>query len=349
MPRAPVVLADLRDDDRHDTGPYHPERPSRLDAVRKGIEAAGLHDAVAHVEPVEASIEQLSLAHDVEYVEALRRFVASGGGNLDLDTVASPGSWRTALLAAGAGLAVIDALRDGAGGAGFVAVRPPGHHATATHAMGFCLFNNVAIGAAALVEAGERVAIVDWDVHHGNGTEAIFWDNPRVLYVSLHQAPAYPGTGHARHVGGPNALGLTLNVPLPPRSTGAAMRVAFDELVAPAIAQFGPTWVLVSAGFDAHRDDPLADLRWSAADYAHLTRQVMSFVPSGRVVAYLEGGYDLDALARSAGATIAALAGEDWCPEPASNGGPVHEIAAVARERDEAIERGGDASGSGSR
>jgi acetoin utilization deacetylase AcuC-like enzyme len=206
--------------------------------------------------------------------------------------------------------------------------------------MGFCLINNVAVGAATLAEAGERVLIVDWDVHHGNGTQDIFWDDSRVLYVSTHQSPAYPGTGSAIDTGGPNARGLTVNVPLPPGSAGDAALVAFDEIADPVIEAFDPTWVLISAGFDAHRDDPLADLVWSAGDYAALTRRVAGYAPRpGRVVAYLEGGYDLRALGLSAGATVAALAGSTWAPEPPTSGGPGRPaVAAVKRLRERALE-----------
>jgi len=340
--RVPLLVADLGDLDQHDTGSHHPERPARLRAVRRGIEAAGLRDAIKPLEPVEATMEALSLAHDEGYVRALERFIRAGGGNLDPDTVTSEGSWRTALLAAGSGLAAIEALQRGEADAAFVAVRPPGHHATSTRAMGFCLLNNVAVSAAALAAQGERVVVVDWDVHHGNGTEQIFWDDPRVLYVSTHQSPAYPGTGRAGDVGGGDALGLTVNVPLPPGSRGDALRAALDDIIEPAIDAFGPTWVLISAGFDAHRDDPLADLEWTAGDYAHVAARIASFAPApGRVVAFLEGGYDLDALSYGVGATLAALVGQHWSPEPESSGGPGREVvAAVARARELAIEKG---------
>src|SRR5262249_41743478 len=158
------------------------------------------------------------------------------------------------------------------------------HHAVATRGQGFCLFNNVAVAAAALVERGERVLVVDWDVHHGNGTQDVFWDDPRVLFVSTHQYPAYPGTGRADEVGGARARGLTLNFPLPPGATGDAALAALDDVIAPTAEQFAPTWVLISAGFDAHRADPLADLRWTAGDYAALTARVMELAPApGRI------------------------------------------------------------------
>ena len=180
---------------------------------------------------------------------------------MDPDTIAVPGSWDTALLAAGGGLAVIECLYEGAGDFGFVAARPPGHHASASKSMGFCLLNNIAVSAALLAERGERVLIVDWDVHHGNGTEDIFWDDRRVLYVSTHQSRLYPGTGAADETGGPNAQGLNVNVPLPSGATGDVVRRALEKVAGPVVERFGPTWVLVSAGFDAHRADPLASLR----------------------------------------------------------------------------------------
>ena len=179
--RAPVLLVDIRSIDGHDSGPHHPERPERLGAIEAGIEEAGLRDAVHRLASVEATTDQLALVHTESYLRALEQFVHGGGRALDPDTIVGPGSWSTALHAAGGGLAAIDALRRGEGDAAFVAVRPPGHHATSTRAMGFCLINHVAVGAAALAEAGERVAVIDFDVHHGNGTEEIFWDDPRVL------------------------------------------------------------------------------------------------------------------------------------------------------------------------
>jgi acetoin utilization deacetylase AcuC-like enzyme len=337
---ARLLFATVEPVDHHDTGEGHPEHQGRLAAVARGITAADLGDAVTSIEGRAALDEELTLVHDARYVEALSRFAASGGGNLDPDTPVSRGSWLTATHAVGTGLAAIEALQRGDGDAAFVALRPPGHHATRDRAMGFCLLNNVAVGAATLAEVGERVLIVDWDVHHGNGTQDIFWDDPRVLYVSTHQSPAYPGTGKATETGGVNAPGLSVNVPLPPGSAGDAALVAFDEIAAPVIDRFDPTWVLISAGFDAHRDDPLADLVWSAGDYAALTRRVAQCAPRpGRVVAYLEGGYDLRALAVSAGATVAALAGSSWAPEPPTSGEPGRAaVAAVKRLRERALE-----------
>jgi acetoin utilization deacetylase AcuC-like enzyme len=241
------------------------------------------------------------------------------------------------LLAAGAGLAAVEALDRGDGAAAFVVERPPGHHATRTRGQGFCLFNNVAVTAAALADRGERVLVVDWDVHHGNGTQDIFWDDPRVMYVSTHEWPAYPGTGRADETGGPRAPGLTLNFPLPAGATGDVAVAALTRVVEPAADAFEPTWVLVSAGFDAHERDPLADLAWSAGDYAELTRLVASFAPApGRLVAFLEGGYDLDALRHSVMATVAAMAGAPSDAGVPTTGGPGRDaVDRVARIRAE--------------
>jgi acetoin utilization deacetylase AcuC-like enzyme len=275
-----------------------------------------------------APLAALERVHLPSYVERVEHLCADGGGRLDPDTFVCPDSWDTALRSAGAGLQAVDALRTNSGGMAFVATRPPGHHALADRAMGFCVFNNVAVTAAALAAAGERVLIVDWDVHHGNGTQDIFWNDPSVLYVSTHQSPLYPGTGDAHEVGGGDAVGLTVNVPLPAGATGDVVQRALGDVAAPVIDAFGPTWVLVSAGFDAHRADPLAELALSSGDFGALARQVVGFAPQGgdgRVVVFLEGGYDLDALRSSVAMTLGALVGVDEVvvgTEAATAGGP---------------------------
>ena len=327
-----LLLAASPELDRHDSGAGHPERRARLDAALAGIDDADLRDAVIALEPRRATEDELTRVHPAPYLEALHAFCDAGGGALDPDTVAVAGSWDTALLAAGAALAAVDGLARGEADVAFVAARPPGHHALSDEPMGFCLLNNVAVAAAMLAERGERVLIVDWDVHHGNGTQAIFWDDPRVLYVSTHQWPLYPGTGRMGETGGPGAPGLTVNVPLPPRATGDVLLRAIDDVMAPVVERFAPTWVLVSAGFDAHRADPMAGLELTAGDFADMAARVQRFAPApGRLALILEGGYDLDALRLSVGASLAAVLGARFRPEAASGGGPGTEAVDAAR------------------
>lgn len=307
----------------HDAGPAHPERPARLDAVLAGIEGLALGSDVVPAEPRRATIAELSGAHEPAFIEALARFCARGGGQIDADTSVGAGSWEAALLATGAGLDAVERLRLGQAEAAFCVARPPGHHATANRAMGFCLINSIAVCAAALASDGERVVIVDWDAHHGNGTSQIFWADPRVLYVSMHQWPLYPGTGRLEEIGAGPGEGLTVNLPFPPGTTGNVYMAAFERVVAPAAAAFGATWVLVSAGFDAHRACPLTSLGLAAGDYSGLGRCSAALAAPGRCVAFLEGGYDLDAIEVSAAAFVAALAGEQHRPaEPPTAGGP---------------------------
>jgi acetoin utilization deacetylase AcuC-like enzyme len=309
--------------DLHDTGWGHPERADRMRAVEEGLTEAALADAVARGQGRPAERDELLRVHRAHYLDAVQDFIAAGGGDLDPDTHVSLGSWDAALHAAGSGLAAVDALDRGEAEAAFVAVRPPGHHATPNAAMGFCLLNNVAVTAAALADRGDRVLIVDWDVHHGNGTQDIFWDDPRVMYVSTHEWPSYPGTGRPQETGGAAAPGLNVNLPLPAGATGDVARKALDDIVAPVVQRFSPTWVLISAGYDAHRDDPLAGLQWSAGDYADLTSTVAGWAPRpGRLIAFLEGGYDLNALAHSVAATVSTMAGEPMRPERPTSGGP---------------------------
>lgn len=316
----------------HDTGEGHPERSARMKAVAKGLETSELGDALTVFEARRAERDELTRVHPANYVDALERFCRAGGGSLDPDTPVVPASFEAALRAAGAGLDAIDRLRRGEGDAAFCAVRPPGHHATPTRAMGFCLFNNVAVAAAALADAGERVLIVDYDAHHGNGTQEAFYDDARVLFVSLHQYPLYPGTGGLRERGRGDGLGSTVNFPLPAGATGDVYRRAVDEVIAPLAQRWRPTWVLLSAGFDGHRDDPITELGLTAGDYADLTRDIMGLAPAGQRLVFLEGGYDLWAVVHSTAACLGALAGESIRPEPATAGGPGGDVVdAVAR------------------
>ena len=313
--------------------PGHPERPARIGAAMQGVDDLHLGSDLLVVGAEPASVEHLVRVHTPGHLDRLERLSAAGGGAIDQDTYASHTSWHDARMAAGAGLVAVEAATAHDAPA-FVPVRPPGHHAVADRAMGFCLLNNVAVTAGALREVGERVLIVDWDVHHGNGTQDVFWDDPDVLYVSTHQWPAYPGSGRADEVGGPSGRGATVNVPLPPGATGDVVRRAFDVLVTPVVEAFSPTWVLVSAGFDAHRSDPLADLALSAGDFAALTATVAAYAPApGRLVLFLEGGYDLVALRASVAASLGQLVGADPTDEAPTSGGPGTEQVDVAAAR----------------
>ncbi|WP_200949151.1 histone deacetylase family protein [Frateuria sp. Soil773] len=294
---------------QHDPGPGHAESPSRLRAVLQALD----HDRFASLDRVEApraTREQLLRVHTPAHLE--RIFAgepADGTAALDEDTAMSPGSLEAALRAAGACVAAVDAVLQGAVARAFCAVRPPGHHATPDRAMGFCLFNNVAVAAAhALAAHGlKRVAIADFDVHHGNGTQDVFAAEPRVLFLSSHQSPLYPDSGYEDEHGAGNIV----NGCLSPGADSLEFRELWDGLLLPRLHAFRPQLVLVSAGFDAHRNDPLADLRLGAEDYAWITGRLVELArqhAGGRLVSTLEGGYDLAALAASASAHVAALA-----------------------------------------
>lgn len=294
----------------HNAGPHHPERPERLVAVMDALdqpEFAGLDRLRAPL----ATVEQLSLAHPRDYVEAILSIRPGEHeiARLDGDTSMSAGSAEAAQRAAGGAVAGVDLVMEGRADRVFVAVRPPGHHAEPQRPMGFCLFNNVAVAAHhARAQWGKRrVAVVDFDVHHGNGTQAMFFDDPDLFYASSHQSPCYPGTGDAREHG---VAGNIVNAPLPPRSDGTAFRAAWRDVILPALDRFAPELLIISAGFDAHRDDPLAQLRVETEDFAWLTTALAELANrhcGGRVVSVLEGGYDLDALAESAAAHVRAL------------------------------------------
>ena len=293
----------------HLAGPRHQERPERLGAVIDGMRVADLADAIIPLVPQAAVTDDLLRVHTKDHVHRIEQVSLVGGGRLDPDTVASAGSWNAALLAAGAGLTAVEALRAGDATSAFCAVRPPGHHATRSEAMGFCLISNVAVTAAKLADQGERVLIVDFDAHHGNGTQDVFFTDERVLFISLHQWPLYPGTGWYDEVGSGPGMGTTMNIPLPAGTTGDVYLSAFDRLIAPMAESFAPTWLIVSAGYDAHRNDPITDMALSAADYALMMQRLLGLVPPGRTVVMLEGGYDLDALSTCTAATLGALAG----------------------------------------
>jgi acetoin utilization deacetylase AcuC-like enzyme len=292
----------------HDTGAWHPERPARLEAVERGVMTCALPVLRLPPRPVERS--ELELVHRPEYIDAIDRFCRSGGGSLDPDTVAVEASWDAALLAAGAGLVAVEALEHRADATAFLAVRPPGHHATSNRAMGFCLFNNIAVTAAALRARGSRVAIVDWDVHHGNGTQDMFEADPQVIYLSIHQFPFYPGGGAVGETGAGAGAGSVVNMPLPAGTGGDVYRAAFERIVVPVLRQFGPDWILVSSGFDAHEEDPLAEQRLVASDYGFMASALATVLAPHRIVTFLEGGYHLPAITSSVAAALRGFAGQ---------------------------------------
>ncbi len=291
----------------HDPGSGHPESPLRLAAVLEAL-GADRFALLDRIEAPRATREQLARVHRQSLIAEILDAEGDPFRRLDPDTVISPGSAEAALRAAGAVCAAVDGVVHGRQRRAFCAVRPPGHHATTQTAMGFCLFNNVAVGAAHAIAAHrmQRVAIVDFDVHHGNGTQDIFWTDPQVLYASTHQWPLYPHTGAKRETGAGNVF----NVPLDPGADSAAFRAAFEDTLLPAIDRFAPELILVSAGFDAHRLDPLANLRLDEADFRWVTERLVDLSEchaGGRLVSTLEGGYSLSALRLSSAAHVAAL------------------------------------------
>jgi acetoin utilization deacetylase AcuC-like enzyme len=295
------------------TAPNHVERPARLTGIRKALQEAALWDSVIHIRPAPADEAALLRVHSPEYIARVRATAqASEIVWLDSDTYACGASWNAALLAAGGACAAVDAVMKGQVRSAFCAIRPPGHHADRNHAMGFCIFNNVAVAArhALAVHHLRRIAIIDWDVHHGNGTQAIFWRDPDVMYVSVHQSPLYPGTGAARERGAGPGKGHIHNFPLAAMSGDKELLAALDEGLKAARA-FQPDFVFISAGFDAHKDDPLGGMAVTEEGYAEATRRVRRMADdsaSGRIVSVLEGGYDEAALGRSVVAHLKALA-----------------------------------------
>ncbi|HEY0180311.1 MAG TPA: histone deacetylase family protein [Dokdonella sp.] len=292
----------------HDAGPGHPESPARLEAVLEALSAEAFA-ALPRREAPPATRAQLARVHRRDFVEDVLELAPhEGWRRLDPDTLMGPASAEAALRAAGAVCRAVDDVVAGDVPRAFCAVRPPGHHATSHAAMGFCLFNNVAAGAMQAIDVHglARVAIVDFDVHHGNGTQEIFWSEPRVLYASSHQSPLYPGSGAREETG----VGNVVNAPLRPGAGSAEFRAAYETIVLPALDAFAPELVIVSAGFDAHRLDPLANLELAADDYAWITRRLVALAERhahGRVVSSLEGGYSLTALRESVAAHVAAL------------------------------------------
>ena len=316
----------------HDTGP-HPERVARIVAVEQALEQRDWLDWDVRLSPA-VERERLEAVHDPAHVDRIERFCAAGGGMIDADTVATAGSWPAALHAAGGAVAMVDALLGGEARRGASLHRPPGHHATRSRAMGFCLFNAIAVAAQHALDAHglDRVLILDWDVHHGNGTNDIFHATDRVLFVSIHESPLYPGTGPASDTGSGPGEGFTVNLPVPGGSGDETWCSLVEHAVVPLACAYRPRLVLVSAGFDAHLDDPLAGCAVSDGGFAAMAGSVRRLaddldVPLGLV---LEGGYELGALARSVVAVLEAVGREDPPPAPEL---AVHPLAARAVER----------------
>jgi acetoin utilization deacetylase AcuC-like enzyme len=300
---------------KHDTGSGHPERPDRLRALVKHLLGTELWKKLHHLQPTAPAVEWLTAVHPESYVKSIEQQCRSGVRILDFgDTRVCRDSYDVALLAVGGVLLGVDRVISGELSSAFCAVRPPGHHAETQTAMGFCLFNNVAVGAryAQKKHGLERVAILDWDVHHGNGTQEIFYDDPTVLYISLHQYPYYPGSGAASETGSGAGVGYTVNCPMPAGSGWKEYEAAFRSTILPALHRFQPQLLMISAGFDAHRDDPLAHIQLTDDSFAEMTKMMMEIASAycnGKIVSVLEGGYHLEALARSVERHLQELAG----------------------------------------
>ncbi|WP_437955638.1 histone deacetylase [Sorangium sp. So ce119] len=323
--------------EQHRARGAHPERPERLEAARRAIErcaASGL--SLERVTPRDATEDELARVHAPRYLESLDR-INGHYAALDPDTYVVPRSVDAARRGAGAAVALVEAVLAGPGQLGVALLRPPGHHATREAGMGFCLLNNVAVAARAALHSGlSRVAVIDFDVHHGNGTQDVFWDDPRVLFCSLHQWPFYPGTGSAEEIGGGEGVGYTVNVPLSDGATDAVYEAAFDEIVLPVLDEYAPELILVSAGFDAHERDPMAGMKLSRGAYAAMGRRLAAMATAkarGRLALLLEGGYDLAALEGSLTAALLAASGREPAEELAGAPGQPGQSAPPPAQR----------------
>ncbi|MCX6011547.1 MAG: histone deacetylase [Chloroflexi bacterium] len=297
----------------HDTG-EHVESAARLEAIISYLEKTGLKSKLTLIEPRPATVDEIALVHQRQYIKEIEEKAASGGGWLDPDTVMSADSYEVARYAAGGVIRAVEAVMGGEVSSAFALVRPPGHHATSGQAMGFCLFNNIAIAARYALEkySLERILIIDFDVHHGNGTQEAFYDNPRVMYISTHQYPFYPGTGSLDETGTGAAQGTTINIPLPAGCGDGEYLAVFEQVIVPAARRFKPQFILVSTGYDGHWADPLAMMQVSVSGFARMVGIIKGLADKlcgGRLALTLEGGYHLEALAASVKATFDVLLG----------------------------------------
>jgi len=299
---------------RHFAGRGHPERPERLESIMNHLSETKLLDKLVSIEPYSAEIDWIATIHTRDYIDSIEQACAQGYGHLDADTGVCPESYPAALLAAGGAMAAVDAVMDNKIDNAFCAVRPPGHHAERNRARGFCLFNNIAITARYIQQQYqlEKILIIDWDVHHGNGTQNSFYDDPSVFYFSIHQWPHYPGTGLHTEKGIGKGEGFTLNVPLASGHGNNDYIDIFNNQLVPAAKNFQPDFILISAGFDGHYQDPLAGMQLTEKGYGRLTQIVVDLAEEfckGRIISLLEGGYNLEVLARCVAAHLEALSG----------------------------------------
>jgi acetoin utilization deacetylase AcuC-like enzyme len=294
----------------------HPECPERVDVIRKALKKSGIWDESVQLEPLEVSLELLMSVHDIHYLECLEQASLSGQ-RIDLDTYTTSASWELAKRAAGGAIAISQFVWHQNVKRGFALTRPPGHHATVDRGMGFCLLNNVAIAAEHLIqsEGAIRLAIIDLDLHHGNGTQDIFWKRNDVLYISTHQYPHYPGTGKINEIGAGHGIGANANFPMPPMSGDIAYEAVMEEAIIPLLDRFAPEMILISYGFDTHWSDPLGHILLSADGYYKLIESLTIWADqhcSGKIAMFLEGGYNLDAAVACSQGVIAAMLGEPW-------------------------------------